>query len=220
MQVLSLHRRSTSNHRTHADVSTAYVDQLHSYSSPSTSIAPTPRDESADLERAPATPKLTNTEHSHSERTPLIETTDSVQHDLGLSYGAIHHRNHTHDRVDSNASTFFEGHHRHEPRDLHQSHHERSRPTTMYGPEEFAQDQPSGVSESGHWHHHGFEDVECVTDTPEHNHIHQHYHADMHEDGVKVGKKRQIVGILVRLNLWTHRSAHYLRWSRYYNSAS
>ena len=39
----------------------------------------------------------------------------------------------------------------------------------MYGPEEFAQGQPSGVSESGHWHHHGFEDVKCVTDTPEHN---------------------------------------------------
>ena len=107
IQVLSLHRCSTSNHRTHADISTAYVDQLHSYSSPSTFIAPTPRDESADLERAPATPKLTNTEHSHSERTPLTETTDSVHHDLGLSYGAIHHHNHTHDYVDSNASTFF-----------------------------------------------------------------------------------------------------------------
>ncbi|KAG8215728.1 zinc iron permease [Butyriboletus roseoflavus] len=211
MQVLFLIRHSIPNHRGHVDVSTSYVDQLHSYSSPSTSTTPTPPTEfPADLERAPATPKFINTEHSNSERSPLIETTDSgharsgIHHDLDHSYGAVHPCGHTHDRVDGDASAFFEGHHRHEPRDLHQSHHERNRPTTMYGPEGFAQGRPSGMG-SGHRHHYGFEDVEYVTDTPEHDHFHQHSHVDGHEDGVKVGKKRQIVGILVlQLGIMIH----------------
>lgn len=210
MQVFSLLHSSTPNHREHVDVSTSYVDRLQSYSSPSSSIAPSPRDESpVDLECATALPKFTDAEHSNPERTPLIGTTDShhtlsdVHHGPDSSYGAVHH---THDHVDGNASEFFESHHRHESRSLHLSHHERSRPTTMYGPAEFAPGRPGGAghvqhSESDHHHHHGFEDTENFTDTHEHYHLHQQHHLRGHERKVKVGKKRQIVGILVRLTL-------------------
>ncbi|KAH0835594.1 zinc iron permease [Lanmaoa asiatica] len=196
MQVFCLHRSSAPNHRGHVDVSTSYVDQLQSYSSPSTSIAPTPPDEfPSDLERAQASPKFTN---SNTERTPLIGPTDSdhiandVQHSPDASYGTVHHRGHMHDLVDGDALAFFEGHHRHEPRDLHRSHHERSRPATMYGPVD-EQGRPSGP----YHHHHWSENTEDVADTAEHPHC----HIDGHENEVKVGKKRQIVGILVRFNL-------------------
>lgn len=196
----------------HVVVSTSFVYRLQSYSSPSTSITPTPGDRSPpDLEHALATPKLTNTGHLSSERTPLIRETDPhhaashTHRDPDSSYGAVHHRGHTHDSLDGDASLFFEGHHRHESRGLHHSHHERSRPQTIYDSEEFEEAQPSGVghvthSEDGH-HHHGFEDAEGVTDTPEDHHFHNHYHSNGHTDKDKAGKKRQIVGILVRLDL-------------------
>lgn len=206
MQVFSLPRSSTPDHRGHVDISTSYVDRLQSYSSPAPSIVPTPQDGILPgLERAPASPKFTDTEPSSSEQTPLMVTTVHTprdpHHDPDPSYGAVHHRDHTHDLVDSDASIFFEGHHRHESRNLHQSHHERCRPATMYGLGEFAQGQPSGVGGSGHRHHHVLEDVEDVTYIPEPHHHHHHCHVDEHEGRVKVGKKRQIVGILVRLNL-------------------
>lgn len=63
----------------------------------------------------------------------------------------------------------------------------------MYGPGEF------GQGRSGHRRYHEIEDVEDVTDIPEPHHFHQHHHVDGHEDTVKIGKKRQIVGILVSL---------------------
>jgi zinc transporter 1/2/3 len=209
MHVFSLLHSSAPNRREHIDVSTSYVDRLQSYSSPSSSISPSPRDESpVDLECAQALPKFTNTEHSNPERTPLIGTTDSRHtlndaHGPDSSYGAVHC---THDHVDSNASVFFESHHRHESRSLHLSHHERNRPATMYGPAEYAQGRPSGAghvhnSESDHYHRDGFEGAENFTNTHEHHHSHRNYHHDGREGKIKVGKKRQIVGILVRLNL-------------------
>ena len=211
MQAFSPFRPSTSNHTGHVDISTSYVDQLQSYSSPPSSIAQTPRDESPlDLERALPPPKFTSAEHSSPEETPLIRTTHShhTPSDPRLgpdcSYGAVHHHIHTHDLVNSDASEYFEGHHRHESRSVHSSHHERTRPTTMYGPEEIVQSRPSNVGhvhhmEPGHSHHRGLEAAECVTDAHAHQHFHQHHHG--HEDKIKVGNKRQIVGILVRLDL-------------------
>jgi len=86
------------------------------------------------------------------------------------------------------------------------SHHERSRPTPVYDPGQFSQGQPGDVGHvrhtgSGHRHHHGFGSTEGITDTHEPHHFHQHYHPDGHHDKVKVGNKRQIVGILVRPKL-------------------
>jgi len=73
----------------------------------------------------------------------------------------------------------------------------------MYGPESDAGHVHHG--ESDHHHHHGLEDVENFTDTHEHYHLHQHHHHDGHEGKVKVGKKRQIVGILVlQLGIMIH----------------
>lgn len=57
-------------------------------------------------------------------------------------------------------------------------------------------------SEPWHYHHHnGFEGIEGITGTSEHHHFHHHRHHHGHEDKVEIGKKRQIVGILVRLGL-------------------
>ncbi|KAN0078108.1 Zinc/iron permease [Tylopilus felleus] len=197
-------------------ISTSYVDRLQSYSSPPSSIASTPRDESTvDLERATPSAKFANTERSSAEQTPLIGTTDShhtpsdPHHSPDSSYGAVHHHVHTHDLGNGDASEYFEGHHRHESRSVHMSHHERTRPTTMYGPGGFSQSQPSDVChvhhiESNHRHHHGFEDAEDVTHPHEH-HFHQHHHLEGHGDEIKVGKKRQIVGILVlQLGIMIH----------------
>ncbi|KAI9463845.1 zinc iron permease [Boletus coccyginus] len=198
-------------------VSTSYVDRLQSYSSPSSSLLPTPRDEfPADLEREPAPPKFTNAEHSNPEQTPLIGTThfhhtpSDARHGPGSSYGAVHHCVDIRDLVDRDASEYFEGHHRHEPRGSHMSHHERSRPTPMYDPGTFAQGQSGDVghvlhTESGHRHHHVFGGTEDVTDTHERHHFHQHYHPDGQHDKVKVGNRRQIVGILVlQLGIMIH----------------
>ena len=214
MQVFSLTHSATSNRTRLVDVSTSYVHRLHSYGSPSSSTIPTPRNEfPGDLEHAAPSPKFANRQHLNPEQAPLIGARDShcppsdPHLDRSSLYGALN----------GGASEYFEGHHRHEPRNSHLSHHERTRPTTMYGPGEFSQGQPSDVPHvhhvaSGHHHQHMFEDTEDVTDTHEH---HFHHHIDGHED-FKVGKKRQIVGILVRFRLIC-RLAHHSCPSRYYN---
>ncbi|KAG6372539.1 hypothetical protein JVT61DRAFT_7648 [Boletus reticuloceps] len=226
MQVLSFPRPSAFNDTGHVDVSTSFVNRLHSYSSPSSSIASTPRDGSpVDIERAPPS-RSPDAQHPNPEQTPLIGTADSHhppshhRHSQDSSYGAVQHHVTTHSLVNGDASEYFEGHHRHESRSSHLSHHERSRPTTMYGPPGLADGRPSDVGhahymESGH-HHHGLEDTVDATGTHEHHHFHHHHHSG-HEAKIRIGKKRQIVGILVRLDfelvdlIATHAS------SRYYN---
>ena len=185
------------------------MDRLQSYSSPSVSITPTPGDVSPpDLESAPGTPKLPHTDASNLEQTPLIGHTDphyttSHAHDRD-SYGAVHYRGHCHNSlVNGDASAFFEGHHRHESRDAHQSHHERTRHQTMYGPVGFERVPPSSVAhinhdEPGH-RCHLLEGAEGVADS---HSFHHHHHG--HQDKVKVGKNRQIVGILVRLDFFIY----------------
>ncbi|KAF8123560.1 zinc iron permease [Boletus edulis] len=182
-------------------VSTSFVNQLHSYSSPSSSIASTPRDESpVDIERGPPS-RFPDAHHPNPEQTPLIGTADSHhppshhRHTQDSSYGAVQHHVTTHSLVNGDASEYFEGHHRHESRSSHLSHHERTRPTTMYGLPTIADDRPSDVGhahciESGH-HHHGLEDTVDAT--------------GRHEDKIRIGKKRQIVGILVlQLGIMIH----------------
>ncbi|KAF8837664.1 Zinc/iron permease [Paxillus ammoniavirescens] len=189
-------------------ISTSYVDRLQSYSSPSPSLGSTPGDESpAPLCRGrSASPKSVGTTGLDSERTPLIATPHHHHHAQTFAYGSAAHYGHAHGHANGTASAFFEGHHRHESRDMHSSHHDRGpRLPKMYGPEEFGQAPPSGVGhildrEGGHPHTHGLEDDEPVT------HIHEHHHH--HEGGdeeVIVGKKRQIVGILVlQLGIMIH----------------
>jgi len=200
-------------------VSTSYVDRLQSCSSPhqSSPVSPTPReDTAADLECSPPLPKITTIDRSDPEQTPLLReinshcTPNHVHDGPEPSYGAVQHCIHTHEPVGGVASAFFEGHHRHESRALHEAHHERNRPLTMYGPGEFAQRLPIGMghvlnhSESSHnRHHHGVEDV---INTHERNHFHgHHHHRDGHEDKISGNKQKQIVGILVlQLGIMIH----------------
>ncbi|KAG9312484.1 zinc iron permease [Chiua virens] len=166
-------------------VSTSFVDQLQSYSSPSTSVAPTPRDQSPpDLESARTSPKITTTEISGLEQTPILSPNShhapgGAPRSSNPSYGGVHHSPHTQVAgAGDDAAGFFEGHHRHESRHVHQTHHERSRPTTMYGP--------------------CAEEVTHTTVPHDFHHRHRHrHHVDGYEDDIKVGKKRELVGILV-----------------------
>lgn len=89
-------------------------------------------------------------------------------------------------------SYFFEGHHRHESRCSHDTHHERGfKLSSSYGPEEFEQGIANGIVHA---------------DDRELHAGHGHSHAlDSEIEEVQVGKKRQIVGILVlQLGIMIH----------------
>ncbi|KIJ67160.1 hypothetical protein HYDPIDRAFT_126962 [Hydnomerulius pinastri MD-312] len=205
-------------------ISTSYVDRLHSYNSPPASPGTTPRNGSpARVDSGPSgslTPKSVDATTADPECTPLISAhhhhyshhhrpSPSPRRAQTFSYGSAHH-GHTHASENSETSVFFEGHHRHEPRGSHASHHDRGpRISSMYGPEEFGQGHPSGV---GHIH-------DREGDHPHHSHSlegedatgHSLHGSDFHGHGeteeVRVGKKRQVVGILVlQLGIMIHSS--------------
>ncbi|OJA19394.1 hypothetical protein AZE42_11564 [Rhizopogon vesiculosus] len=182
-------------------VSTSYVDRLQSYSSPPTSpgsttpiIASSPH-----TPHSCTTPRPPDSRASQSERSHLISShsSGSPRRTRSFSYGSTsQHPRHTHD------SYFFEGHHRHETRCSHESHHERGlKLSSSYGPEEFGQGSVAGVghvhdrelhAEHGHSHAVDAEDVDGRLESGE-------------PKEVKVGKKRQIVGILVlQLGIMIH----------------
>ncbi|KIK96962.1 hypothetical protein PAXRUDRAFT_825400 [Paxillus rubicundulus Ve08.2h10] len=190
-------------------ISTSYVDRLQSYSSPPTSLGSTPGDESPSVlcRGRSESPKFIGTTGLDPERTPLVTAPHNhphhPHHTQAFSYGSTAHHGHTHGHANGAASTFFEGHHRHESRDIHLSYHDRGpRLPIMYDPEEFGQDPLSGVGHAhdrdGHHHAHDLEDDEIVA------HIHHHRH-EAGDGEVIVGKKRQIVGILVlQLGIMIH----------------
>ncbi|EIW78000.1 zinc iron permease [Coniophora puteana RWD-64-598 SS2] len=235
-------------------ISTSFVDQLQAASTPSS----TPNDTSP--ERTPngtdhttrcPSPKPLDSHPPDSEHTPLISNGSSnpAQRSQTFHYGTAHHHHaharlhaHGHARESSPSQDIFEGHHRHERRSAHESHHDRGpRLPSMYGPEEFGQGQVAGVGHvqehSGHagHGHDGDEELggagagenECDRGHEHddehgrahdgggyhrhHHHYHGHHghhhgHAHGHEHGnVKVGEKRQIVGILVlQLGIMLH----------------
>ncbi|KAJ8584672.1 Zinc/iron permease [Rhizopogon salebrosus TDB-379] len=184
-------------------VSTSYVDRLQSYSSPPTSpgsitpIVATPISTPHTPGPNPCTPKPPDGHASQSERSRLIhaDSSRSPRRTRSFSYGTTHPR-HTHD------SYFFEGHHRHETRCSHESHHERGlKLSSSYGPEECGQGTVAGVghvhnremhAEHGRPHTLDSDDVEARLESSE-------------PEEVKVGKKRQIIGILVlQLGIMIH----------------
>ncbi|KAG2121588.1 zinc iron permease [Suillus clintonianus] len=182
-------------------VSTSYVDRLQSYSSPLSSpesttpiIASTPI--SATPTRRGDTPKPLESHASQSERSHLVHSysSQSPRRTRSFSYGSTN-QPHRHD------SYFFEGHHRHESRCSHDTHHERGlKLSSSYGPEEFEQGTAAG---SAHVHVRGLH--------PEHGHSHTldsviaDGRLEDEPEEVKVGKKRQIVGILVlQLGIMIH----------------
>ncbi|KAG0704104.1 zinc iron permease [Suillus ampliporus] len=183
-------------------ISTSYVDRLQSYNSPLPSPeSTTPEIASTPISTSPTrhsdTPKPPESRASQSEQTHLIHshTSQSPRRTRSFSYGSTSHP-HAHD------SYFFEGHHRYESRCSHDTHHERGfKLSSSYGPEEFEQGIVTGAgsvhnrelrAEHGHSHtlDSGIVGVRLGSDEPEE---------------VKVGKKRQIVGILVlQLGIMIH----------------
>ncbi|KAG1744962.1 zinc iron permease [Suillus paluster] len=183
-------------------VSTSYVDRLQSYNSPLPSPeSTTPVISSTPISASPTrqfdTPKPPESRTSQSEQTHLIHshTSKSPRRTRSFSYGSTSEQ-HRHD------SYFFEGHHRHESRCSHDTHHERGlKLSSSYGPEELGQGIATGVGNAhdrelhaGNGHSHTF-DSEIADGRLENG-----------EPGeVKVGKKRQIVGILVlQLGIMIH----------------
>lgn len=174
-------------------ISTAYVDRLHSYSSPipspksstPTTAASTPVP--ATINRRTDTPNPIESCAAQSERTHLVSShsSQSPRRTRSFSYGSTS-QPHRHD------SYFFEGHHRHEARCSHDTHHERGfKLSSSYGPEDFEQDIVTGIV-----------DVHDRELHAEHGHSHM---LDSQIEEVQVGKKRQIVGILVlQLGIMIH----------------
>ncbi|KAG2036630.1 Zinc/iron permease [Suillus americanus] len=174
-------------------VSTSYVDRLQSYSSPIPSpesttpiTASTPI--SAALTRHVDTPKPIECCASQSERAHLVpsHSSQSPRRTRSFSYGSTS-QPHRHD------SHFFEGHHRHESRCSHDAHHERGfKLSSSYGPEEFEQGIVTGIVN--------------VHDRELHaEHGHSHTLDSEIDEEVQVGKKRQIVGIIVlQLGIMIH----------------
>ncbi|KAI6127659.1 Zinc/iron permease [Pisolithus croceorrhizus] len=93
------------------------------------------------------------------------------------------------DEVTQDASIIIEGHHRHEPRTAHSIHHERGpRLSYFYNPGENGQGMT--LVDGGTPHH----DV---------GNLHHHHGHASHE--LRIGKKRQVVGILVlQLGIMIH----------------
>ncbi|KAH7886695.1 zinc iron permease [Phlebopus sp. FC_14] len=203
-------------------ISTSYVDRLQSYSSPSVSPRTSPRNGSPSRPHSRGSrliPKLSESENADPERASLLTSSqhqsNSPPRTQRFSYGSsahLHHgHEHGHECANGEAHSIFEGHHRHEPRGLHRSHHERGRRlSTMYGSEEFGQGVPGGVglihdreAMTGLDHDHVFDPEDEVTETQRQDSAY-HDH-DIENADVKIGKKRQLVGILVlQLGIMIH----------------
>ncbi|KAI6131074.1 Zinc/iron permease [Pisolithus croceorrhizus] len=213
--------------------STAYVDRLQSYSSPTVTRGSTPctrwpspyDEETSGLPQTPV--KLINNVQNHDrERQPLLNARSDSQcydndhddeHNLWAAPNKMRHEqiwrfHHTRsntnahtrfslgtytgqnalhlDEVTQDAPTIIEGHHRHEPRTAHSIHHERGpRLSYFYNPGENGQGM---TLVDGGTHDH---DVE---------HLHHHHDGNAGHE-LRIGKKRQVVGILVlQLGIMIH----------------
>lgn len=214
-----------------SDISTSFVDRLQSYPSPASTppqSSPTSRASSLAIPRTHDPESLDASEHS-----ALISNTTN-------EYGTLpsHHHHHAEHSLDSlpardhlphrsiSISTiphtpaeddiFSGGHHRHEPRSSHYSHHSSSGPGRRQSLQKLSEDVQvtttpvpsqqthskyrSGSSHRPHNLNHGHD----------HGHAHltmEHWDPDSHEDEgdveltaeVKIGHRRQVVGILVSL---------------------
>ncbi|KAG2048622.1 Zinc/iron permease [Suillus hirtellus] len=168
-------------------VSTSYVDRLHSYGSPTPSPrSTTPITTSTPISTTPTrrvdTPKPLESSASQSERTHLVHSysPQSPRRTRSFSYGSTS-QPHRHD------SYFFEGHHRHEARCSHDTHHERGfKLSSSYDPEELEQGTTADIV---------------------HDRVlgAEHAHSHTLDSEIKVGKKRQVVSILVlQLGIMIH----------------
>ncbi|KII84827.1 hypothetical protein PLICRDRAFT_57339 [Plicaturopsis crispa FD-325 SS-3] len=194
--------------------STAFVDRLQSYESPSTS--PDTSDLESSSSTTPPSPTLDTIAEDPSNgdsppiptdpRAPLlthppIPTKNGVPgRSVSYSYGTSENTNsNTNPPVPPSSLQFFDGHYRYEPRAAHEAHHHLGpKRAPVYAPVEPDHSRIENVRGHGQPHEHG--------------HAHSHAHAAGHSHGhslgydedaeagahaVRVGKKRQVVGILV-----------------------
>lgn len=143
-----------------------------------------------------------------SEHTPLIST-PVAQPQISCSQTVPHPHPHPHSHTHA-ISQFFDGHHRHESRGRHGEHHERSpriaAAPVVYTPEASPASHTHGRKNGacrhhggnghGHGHTHGYGFVD-EADEDEESESSQERCEDGHSERAKVGKKRQVVGILV-----------------------
>lgn len=200
------------------DLSTAFVDRLHSYSSePST---PKVKRESPNhspfwivLDPPPSAaeqlPPVSHSQQTPDESTPLLDPCASIP--------STHFRRNT-VCGDVHGHNFVFGHHRHEPLRQHERHHSdhlRCGVVRLYDSEDREENAtiksvPAGDPERPpsqrhqvqsshhhhHHHHHTHGDLESLLDRPDSDA--ETDSESMTEDGEPmIGRKRQIVGILV-----------------------
>ncbi|KAI0795802.1 Zinc/iron permease [Abortiporus biennis] len=216
-------------------ISTAYVDRLHSYSSP----LPTPP-VSPPSSRTPSVIQLQTTDDvcecdspqegdDIGEETPLMQ---SHRQSPGSSYGSTEDMEPSSEQPpfssqhaviipkeiqgDEEDEIFSGGHHRHELRSSHAGHSGRGRKESIIKfaddeEEETVQNNEIHVHDHEHHHHHHHHTHHHHLDhdhehSHEHGHIHHHAHMDIDhwdpestqtEHQVKIGQRRQVVGILM-----------------------
>ncbi|KAI6040137.1 Zinc/iron permease [Pisolithus marmoratus] len=174
------HRFDSNHEHEHASVTITHPETSTDYAQQDETTRTDPR--------TPSYPQHHSHQHCHSGALYYGPTSDSPhathRHGDTLPNSSIY--THTAQRVphfdDATRDVIIEGHHRHEPRTAHSAHHERGpRLPCFYGPEEFGQGMALDVAEP---HDH------------EVAHVNHHHHGgDAHE--LRIGKKRQVVGILV-----------------------
>lgn len=165
------------------DISTSYVDRLQKHdslpASPEASQQPLPSHE--------------NLSHTHKLNAPDIppptENTPLIQHPSSQLDERQRERHHAHSHA---ISRFFDGHHRHESRGRHEDHHDRS-PRIAAAPVLY-----TPTPERAAHAHHPHADRECgAEDEIEAEEDIGEGDEGARSGGAKMGRKRQLVGILV-----------------------
>ncbi|KAI9439274.1 Zinc/iron permease [Lactarius indigo] len=192
-------------------ISTAYVDHLHSYSS----VPSTPKVEPTQL--PPISPPITPSQQAPREVTPLLDSCSSTHTKQSHRHtvGGAHSHDHSHG--------LLPGHHRHEPHrhhDQHHTDHPRCVLTRFYESADgegcasakvSSQDDQVGeaqhyqVHSHSHGHsHHGHGDLEGLLEGADSD-ADTDCTAEEEEADRLIGRKRQIVGILVlQLGIMLH----------------
>jgi hypothetical protein len=201
------------------DISTSYVDRLHSYGSVPSSAEhsqrssrfPTPSPESRSVtisdshtQELVGSPLIVKTPTDNgtavpTEQTPLTQEpllTRSIQRAQTFSYGSR-----SENQPSEPGSRFFYGHHRYESRGSHEDHRNRNlriAAPVIYSPTEEEPAKKHANQSSGHGHgtdqNFGSDDPASDDEECEADGEHSHQQA-------KVGRKRQVVGILVSVSL-------------------
>ena len=134
-------------------------------------------------------PSLTLESSLYNSHTPLVSPSRnesrSPRRTRSFSYGATEDRN---DNVLQPDTYFFEGHHRHEVRSSHKCHHDRGpRKAVIYTSSTPIAVEDGCAVESVSRHEQSHPAETGASGHEDHGHDHR----------IKVGKKRQVVGILV-----------------------